>query len=179
MWRVVRLGVVTEMKSMETAAQPPPDREHEFDAFYRRCFPRAVALAHALAGSRLAEDIAQDAFWATYQEWDTLNTPEQWLMRVVANRSRSALRRSYAEARALKRLLGGTATAVIVPEPVADFWAVVKKLPKRQAQVVALLFVEELSTVEVAAVLECSEATVRVHLHRARRSLAERFQVEV
>ena len=167
------------MKSTQVATQTRTAQDLDFGAFYERLFPRAVALAHALAGSRLAEDIAQDAFWATYQRWDELETPERWLMRVVANRSRSALRRSYAEARALKRLLGGADPTVTVPEPTADFWNVVKKLPRRQAQVIALVFVEELRAQEVAEVLECSEATVRVHLHRAKRRLAERFQAEV
>ena len=55
----------------------------------------------------------------------------------------------------------------------------VRALPKRQAQVVALLYVEELSSVEVAEVLGCSEATVRVHLHRAKKRLAERVDLEV
>ncbi len=41
-----------------------------FEGFYRRYFPRAVALAHALAGSRAAEDIAQEALWATFKRWD-------------------------------------------------------------------------------------------------------------
>ncbi|NOX21724.1 MAG: sigma-70 family RNA polymerase sigma factor [Actinobacteria bacterium] len=170
---------MTDMKSIQAATRNSTAQDVDFDAFYERLFPRAVALAHALAGSRLAEDIAQDAFWVTYQRWDELESPERWLMRVITNRSRSALRRSYAEARALKRLFADRATTVVVPEPVADFWTAVKRLPHRQAQVIALLFVEELSTQEAAGVLECSEATVRVHLHRAKQRLAERFQAEV
>ena len=167
------------MKSIEVAPKTSSAADRDFDAFYRRCYPRAVALAHALAGGRLAEDIAQDAFWAAYQKWNTLESPEHWLMRVISNRSRSILRRSYAEARALKRMLSQSSTTVLVPEPVADFWTVVRRLPRRQAQVVALLFLEDLSTKEVASMLGCSEATVRVHLHRAKQRLAKRFNMEV
>jgi DNA-directed RNA polymerase specialized sigma24 family protein len=40
----------------------------DFEAFYRRQYPRAVGLAYALAGKRyLAEEIAQDAFIAGYR----------------------------------------------------------------------------------------------------------------
>ncbi len=150
-----------------------------FEGFYRRYFPRAVALAHALAGSRVAEDIAQEALWATFKRWDELEAPERWLFRVVANRSRSVLRRSYAEARAIRRLAGRTRDVVELPEPTEEFWAVVRRLPRRQAQTVALVFIEDLSTSDVAEILGCAEATVRVHLHRAKQRLAERFEAEV
>jgi RNA polymerase sigma-70 factor (ECF subfamily) len=150
-----------------------------FEGFYRRHFPGAVALAHALAGGRVAEDIAQEAMWATFKKWDELEVPERWLFRVIANRSRSVLRRSYAEARATQRLVGGVRDIVELPEPTEEFWAVVRRLPRRQAQTVALVFVEDLSTADVAEVLGCAEATFRGHLHRARQRLAEYFGAEV
>lgn len=161
---------------MNSRASPKP----AFDAFYRNHFTRAVALAHALAGPRAAEDIAQEAFWATFKKWEDLEHPEHWLRRVIANRSRSALRRRYLEAALLPRLRTEAASAQVEPGPdLEEFWAAVRALPKRQAQVVALLHVEGLSAAEVAEVLECSEATVRVHRHRARKRLAERFGLEV
>ncbi|MGH8870489.1 MAG: sigma-70 family RNA polymerase sigma factor, partial [Acidimicrobiia bacterium] len=128
-----------------------------FDAFYRKHFARAVALAHALAGARAAEDIAQEAFWATFKKWEDLDHPERWLWKVIANRSRSALRRRYREAGLLPRLRTEAAPAQDEgPSDLEDFWDVVRALPRRQAQVVALLYVEELSTPEVAEVLGCS-----------------------
>lgn len=151
----------------------------DFDAFYRRNFSRAVSVAHALAGARVAEDIAQDAFTAAYRRWSEIDEPERWLIRVVANRSRSVLRRRYAEAKALARIGGDSGRAAEIEEPADELWAVVRRLPRRQAQVIALTYVDELTTKELAAVLGCSEATVRVHLHRGRQSLARRFNVEV
>ncbi|MCH7845995.1 MAG: sigma-70 region 4 domain-containing protein, partial [Acidobacteria bacterium] len=68
---------------------------------------------------------------------------------------------------------------VELPRPTEEFWAVVRRLPRRQAQTVALVFIEDLSTSDVAEILGCAEATVRVHLHRARQRLAERFEAEV
>ncbi len=166
-----------ERRENVMAADSPGDSE--FEVFYRQHFGRAVTLAHALAGRRGAEEIAQEAFLATYRKWDELEAPERWLWRVISNRSRSVLRRSYAEARALSRLVVGSGPKVELAEPVDGFWAVVRALPRRQVQVVALRYVEELSTSEIADVLGCSEATVRVHLHRARQRLAEEFQAEV
>lgn len=151
-----------------------------FDVFYRRHFARAVALAHALAGARAAEDIAQEAFWAAFKKWDDLENPEHWLWKVIANRSRSALRRRYVEARLLPH--HGAESQLAHEEELPGlqaFWDMVRALPKRQAQVIALVYVEDLSSAEVSEVLGCSEATVRVHLHRARKRLAERLDLEV
>jgi RNA polymerase sigma factor (sigma-70 family) len=49
----------------------------------------------------------------------------------------------------------------------ARVWAAVGHLSPQQRAAVVLQVQEELSTSEIAAVLACSEATVRVHLHRA------------
>lgn len=152
--------------------------EETFEDFYRQNYPRAVAVARALAGARSAEDIAQDAFVAASRQWDDLVQPERWLMRVVANRSRSLLRRRYTEARALGRIGGAATEAPELSESTEEVWSVVRGLPRRQAQTIALLYVDGLSTTEVADVLGCAESTVRVHLHRARQKLAERFEAE-
>ena len=152
--------------------------EETFEDFYRQNYPRAVAVARALAGARTAEDIAQDAFVAASRQWDALVQPERWLMRVVANRSRSVLRRRYTEARAIGRLANTLAEAPELSDSTEELWSVVRGLPRRQAQTVALVYIDGLSPAEVAEVLGCAESTVRVHLHRARQKLADRFEAE-
>jgi RNA polymerase sigma factor (sigma-70 family) len=171
---------VTELNHSEDSLNFKGSPAATFDAFYRKHFARAVALAHALAGARIAEDIAQEAFWATFRKWDDLESPERWLWKVIANRSRSALRRRYLEARLQPQTMHEPRPGHEEKLPGMDeFWDMVRTLPKRQAQVVALRYVEELSSMEVAEVLGCSEATVRVHLHRAKQRLAQRFDLEV
>lgn len=148
-----------------------------FEDFYRRVYPGTVALARALVGARLAEDVAQEAMWVTFRKWDDIDSPELWLRRVVVNKSNSLLRRLYAEARAVARL-GARHDVVEVPVETDEFWTLARGLPRRQSQVLALLFVADLSTADVAAVIGCSEATVRVHLHRARATLQSRLEKE-
>lgn len=118
-----------------------------FRPFLSEAFRWCGGSAHALAGARAAEDIAQEAFWAAFKKWDDLENPERWLWKVIANRSRSVLRRRYLEARLLPH-------AGPEPQPghaeklpgLDEFWDMVRTLPKRQAQVVALVYVEELSS---------------------------------
>ncbi len=150
-----------------------------FDEFYEAQYRPVVRLAAALVGRLdVAEELAQDAFVALHARWERVSvyeSPEGWLRRVVVNRAVSTLRRSRIEARLLVRLATERDREVGLPTADAELWRVVAKLPKRQAQVVALIYVDGLNASEVAAVLGCDETTVRTHLRRARAALAERL----
>lgn len=47
------------------------------------------------------------------------------------------------------------------------------KLPQKQAEVFSLVRIEGLGYPQVAAIMECKEATVRTHMHRAVKQLAQ------
>jgi RNA polymerase sigma-70 factor, ECF subfamily len=80
---------------------------------------------------------------------------------VAANLATSALRRRLIEARALARFWArGEPSLVELPASQADFWRAVRSLPRRQAQVVALHYLED-PVVEVARLLGCAEGTVK------------------
>jgi len=53
----------------------------------------------------------------------------------------------------------------------AVFWRCVAQLPKQQARVIALFYVEDRSVEQIAALLECSTGTIKTHLSRARATL--------
>ncbi|MFN2595257.1 MAG: RNA polymerase sigma factor, partial [Actinomycetota bacterium] len=57
------------------------------------------------------------------------------------------------------------------PEDI-DLMRAIAKLPAAQRAAVVLFYYEDQPTAEVAAILGCSEATARVHLHKARKRLA-------
>jgi len=154
-----------------------------FEYFYLQEYPRVVALAYALSGSRAgAEDIAQEAFLRAYRDWDRVGSYEHrvaWVRRVAANLATSGLRRRMVEARALMRLAGRWEPAVDpLPAGNAEFWAAVRALPSRQAQAVALHYLEDRSIQQTAAVLGCAEGTVKAHLAKARRALARWLRVD-
>jgi len=151
----------------------------EFESFYRDEYHSVLALAVALTRDlSAAEELTQDAFVAALRRWDDvrgMDNPTGWVRRVVTNRSVSRVRRRIIELKALTRL--GSSTPVPGPEigDGIDLWKEVQRLPRRQAQVIALVYVSGLPRREVAEVLGCSEETVKTHLDRARRKLSTRL----
>ena len=170
----VRGGEVPPSPSQVVRLGPP----EPFESFYRRELVGVVALARALCGPAHADDVAQEAMLAAYRRWDDvqhLDRPGAWVRRVAVNMATSTLRRRTVEAKALLRL-GARPPVVAELEPSADaFWAEVRRLPRRQAQVVAMHYVEDLSVADVAVTLGCAEGTVKQHLSRARTALAARL----
>jgi RNA polymerase sigma-70 factor (ECF subfamily) len=161
------------------ALLPEPDAPETFEAFFAREYVAVVGLAVVLSGSREhAEDIAQDAFLAAHRRWPEISTfdrPEAWVRRVVANLSASWVRRKWREARALTRASQGRGVPTLVDAEQHAFWSTVASLPRRQAQCVALFYLEDRSVRDIATILELSESTVKVHLHNGRTALAEKL----
>lgn len=154
-----------------------------FDAFYASEFRRLVNIAYALSGSRLAaEDLAQEAMVAAHGNWDlvgVMDRPGAWTRRVVINKAASQYQRRRAEVKALARLgrPGATPPARLDAES-EHVWREVRRLPRRQAQAVALFYLEDMSVKDIAGVMDCAENTVKVHLNHARRTLADRLETE-
>jgi RNA polymerase sigma-70 factor (ECF subfamily) len=148
-----------------------------FEQFYGRQYRPVLALAYVLSGSQfLAEELTQEAFVAAFRQWDAIENPEGWVRTVVSNRARSWLRHRYAENRAFTRLgVDPVSTVDELPADTAHFWEAVRSLPRRQAQTIALVYLDGNSISDTAGILGCSES---VHLTRGRRSLAEHLGVE-
>jgi RNA polymerase sigma-70 factor (ECF subfamily) len=154
-----------------------------FESFFAAEYSRVVGLAFVLCGRRaVAEEVAQDAFVQAYRHWSVVagyDDPGAWVRRVAVNLATSSLRRRTREARALARLAArriAPAELVVTNEA---FWEAVRRLPKRQAQCVALHYLEDRPIAEIAAVLDIAEATVRGYLHHGRTALAVALDVHL
>lgn len=154
-----------------------------FEAFYQLEYDACVRLAYVLSGSRWgAEDIAQEAFIAAHRRWSVIGTydkPGAWVRRVISNKSVSWYRRRFAEGRALLKM----ATRRFYELPDLDrtseeVWNAVRRLPRRQAQVVALTYLDELSLSEIGELLGVAVPTVGTHLTRGREALARMLTPE-
>lgn len=179
--------VAIETTMTETAG-PPIDGgvARPFATFYAEAYPGLVRLGLALTGSvGDAEDLAQETLSRALARWSrvsALDSPIGWCRHVCLHLVYSRTRRLRREASALLRLgslRNHEADAIAVSDGASEFWAAVRSLPPRQAQVVALRYVADLQAVDIAETLGRDAATVRSHLHAARRSLALRLDASL
>ena len=158
-------------------------RNGEREAFGRIVelyLPRAMALAMRLLRHREdAEDLVQDAFLAALQHIDSFDLARPfwpWLSRIIVNRGLdAAASRSTRTTELLDDDLSDTrsspADAAERGEIRDEFRRTLAALPERRRLVVQLFEVDGYSVAEIAKLLDSSPATIRWHLHMARRQL--------
>lgn len=172
---------VEGVQAPQRMTNPTPDKDstESFEALYQAEYRPLLALAFTLTGSRAAaEELVQETFLRVCLRWNRLaayDRPGGFARRVLLNLATSRARRLAAEARALARLDRRRATdegGHVLSSGSAEFWAAVRSLPRRQAEVLSLHYLEDRSVNDVANILGCSEVTVRSHLHTGRKRLA-------
>jgi RNA polymerase sigma-70 factor (ECF subfamily) len=167
----------------------------QFDALYRKYLAQVYAYAlYELADHHAAEDATERTFLralAALPRFRELARPEDgpeastfrvWLFRiarnVVANERRSRRRKPVAS---LDAVLGAGLTIadgvdlegqVVTRDEAAIALSAVRALPDDRRRALLLRFVDEMSTAEIAGVLDRSEGAVRVLIHRALGSVA-------
>lgn len=157
------------------------DATKDFETFYRREYTGLLVLARVLAGPSVAEDVAQEAMLVVYRKWDDvqrLSSPVGWARSVCMHKAVSLARRRSVEQRVLRQLGSFRSPERDTADDHERFWALVRRLPLRQAQVVALHYAVDLGISDIATTLGCADGTVKAHLSRARTALAEALATE-
>jgi RNA polymerase sigma-70 factor (sigma-E family) len=145
----------------------------EFDEWVAQRGAALLRFAYLLTRDHArAEEAVQDALIAAYSRWSRIcrvQDPEAYVRRSIVNADISRWRRF------LRR---ETPTADLVPpgsgpdhaEAQAEqdaVWTLCATLPTKQRAAVILRYYEDLPDAEIAAILDCSAATVRSQIHRA------------
>ena len=150
--------------------------EARFEAFYETNYAPVVRLAYSLCGSlSVAEELAQEAFLVAHDRWRRIrdfDRPDLWVRRVVINRSISHRRRISAERRAIERVGRRRNDHPALAPAEREVWEALQHLSPRQADVLALVYVEDRPISDVAIILGVGEETVRTHLKRGRQAMA-------
>jgi RNA polymerase sigma-70 factor, ECF subfamily len=153
-----------------------------FETLYREEYRRVVALVYGLSGSTaVAEDLAQEAFLRAHADWSNvahLTSPSAWVRRVAVNLAMSRFRRLRSETAALLRLVPTPSSVETTGADHEAFWREVRKLPRRQAQAIALRYIDELSVTEIAGVLDVATGTVKALLHQGRSRLGRQLSAK-
>ena len=155
------------------------DADLQFDWLFADEFPAVMRTVYLIVHDLgRAEDITQDAFVQLLRHWKKVSRydrPGAWVRRVAIRLAVEAARRER-----LRALLERKVEPPPIRGPVdVDVLRAVRQLPGMQRAAVVLCYFEDLPSSEIAGILRCSEATVRVHLHRARKRLAELLGEEV
>jgi RNA polymerase sigma-70 factor (ECF subfamily) len=158
-----------------------------FATLYRRYLDRVYGYAfYQLGDHHDAEDVTERIFLAALRALpdfhDRGSTFRAWLFRIAhntivnAHRSR-ARRRTEPIPDNFQRAApdADPAGQVALADELRDIRRVVAQMPDDRRQVILLRFVDDLSTAEIAEVLDRSPGAVRVLLHRSLRDLAARL----
>jgi RNA polymerase sigma-70 factor (sigma-E family) len=146
------------------------DRE-QFREFMVSRWPELVRLGYALTGDRwLAEDLAQTALASACTAWWRVrraDNPDAYVRRILINASN----RRFRKRRPAELARGLPEAALADPAALAgqrsDLMTALRGLPPRQRAVIVLRYWADLSDAQVAALLGCSEGTVRSQAWRA------------
>jgi RNA polymerase sigma-70 factor (ECF subfamily) len=160
--------------------------EAAFDLLVTRYQQRAWRLAWSiLRDAEEARDVSQEAFVRLYEAaWSFGGRARfsTWFYRILVNCCLDHRRRHWWKRLVSPRLGDEREDDVLDRQPAPGIdpieklrredlmkriWEAVDELAPQQRAALLLQVQEELPTSEIAAVLKCSEATVRVHLHRA------------
>jgi RNA polymerase sigma-70 factor, ECF subfamily len=164
--------------------------EAAFDRLVERYQGRAYRLAWSLLrDAEDARDLSQEAFLRVYQAAGRFRGDARfstWFYRILVNLCLDHRRRGRWWQRVTARERDDEQATLVerqpAPEPdpgqrvseeqtMTRVWEAVHQLSPQQRAAIVLSVQEQLSTAEIAAVLDCAEPTVRVHLHRAVQAL--------
>jgi RNA polymerase sigma-70 factor, ECF subfamily len=183
-----RLAHLDLDRSLVDAARADPAR---FDALYRKYVAQVYSYAvYELGDHHEAEDATERTFLAALQalprfqeratpaDGEGASTFRIWLFRIARNVV--AERRRRWRRRPEEPLDAALATpdqddverTVVDREAAMAAWRAVDRLSGDRRRAVILRFVHEMSTAEIAAVLDKSEGAVRVLIHRGLRGVA-------
>ena len=164
-------------RSRATASR---DDAEDFRQLFEATRARVVRTVwYVVHDDEVAQEITQDAFLALFRHWRKVRSydrPDLWVRRV-------ALHKAQREATRMRRRdhLERTANLPSGPDALPDpeLLDAIGALSPRQRAVVVLYYLEDRPMEEVADLVGCSTSTGFVHLHKARRRLAELLSEEV
>ena len=134
---------------------------------YRLAFSRTKSVCDA-------EDIMQNVFMKFIKANINFESDEHikaWLIRVTINLSKNLLTSAW-----FKRTTALEDDIVITLKEESEVYKYVLDLPTKYRTVIHLFYYEDMTTANIAEILNIKESTVRSQLHRARNMLKEKMK---
>ena len=162
-----------DIQRMLSECRPAPAFELLVDRYQQKVFRLACSI---MRDSASAEDVTQDAFvkmWQVLPEYDGRASPSTLLYTIARNTALSALRAATHRRSASLDCSYETPAASVDTAAQLETEQLVRRLPDAEQQVVRLFYLHDRKVDEVGQMLDMPIGTVKSHLHRARRRLAE------
>lgn len=173
--------------------EPSPGRNgrhiSQFADLYHEYFPKVFAYVYGRVQEKeLALDIVSDVFEKAFIKQCSLRSQDafgSWLFTIARNEVASHWRKAKPTAKAIQEAAweGELAQQPRSPEEtllhkerLANLSLLLRQLPKREQEIIALKFDAELTNREIARVLNTSEVNVRVTIFRALRKLRQQMR---
>ncbi|MED1665178.1 RNA polymerase sigma factor [Brevibacillus laterosporus] len=133
----------------------------------------------------LAQDAVQEALWEAYQSLYRYDERKgtsfrAWFMKIVTHRALNMVRRKkkteeYADSIDPDQ---NPLESILQKEKEQQIWRAIQSMTPKHRSAVILYYYEEFSIAEIAKILGVFEGTVKSRLHKARKLIAEKIQVE-
>lgn len=173
----------------QLTGEPPPS-DYGLDAFatrYNEYFPKVFGYLYGrLEDKEVAQDLAAEVFERAFSRSMDLRSEEAfgaWVFTIARNVVASYWRRQKPAARALRDISWQMELASASPEEsllereqITIILDLVRRLPQRERELLALKFDAELSNDSIAQVMGLSAVNVRVILHRTLRKLRDQMR---
>ena len=167
------MDIVTALSQPTDGA---PKTAEAFAEWVRPHLPAMTRLAARLAPDGDRDDIVQEALtraWRKRPQFDaTRGAPSSWLLAIVADQARQARRR-----RPMAWLTADMPGRIRSADDRLDVEFAVARLPPRQRLAVDCFYFVGLSVADTAAVMRCSEGTVKSTLSDARNRLKPLLEI--
>ena len=131
----------------------------------------------------IAQDLTQDCFWKASQAWPMFRVDSgvnTWLRHIALNVIRNSVRNkglqfwrsassvdAHAEDSFIEDASPSPEAQVIRRDSLCAIWKAAEELSPKQQLALQLRFEEDMDLLEIAAAMEVTDGTVKVHLFRA------------
>ena len=157
-----------------------------FEALVQPHLPTAFRVAFLIVHDyHFAQDAVQEALWEAYQSLYRYDERKgtsfrAWFMKIVTHRALNMVRRKkkteeYADSIDPDQ---NPLESILQKEQEQQIWRAIQSMTPKHRSAVILYYYEQFSVAEIAKILGVFEGTVKSRLHKARKLIAEKIQVE-
>jgi len=164
-------------------------RMEDFGETYRHYFPRVFAYVYGRVHNvHLTEDLVADVFERAFVKADSLRSEgafATWLFTIARNlvigHARKYARETVVDHDILKEIapaVGSVESEIMMHEDLRTVARMVRELPQREQDIIALKFDAELANGQIAEIMDLSEPNIRVIIFRSLRKLRQMMAAE-